>query len=481
MSANPSPDLLGPLLTPKSIAVVGASDDRDKLGGRMLGLLKDYEFRGRLWAVNPRATEVQGVPAYPSVAAIPDIVDRVQVAVPTHLVPQVIADCAAKGVRVAQIISSGFGESGADGRAMEATLVGTAREAGLRIVGPNCIGTYSPAGRLTFSSGVLLETGGISVVSQSGGIAYDLLMRGEHLGMRFRTVLSVGNCIDLDFPDYLELLSADDATRVIVLYIEGIRDGRRFIEVAKRVTQSKPILVLKGGRTPAGGEASMSHTGKLAGSYRVWQSAFRQTGIREVLSVEELLVGMMAVPHFAASHSIASRVALLGNGGGATVLAVDRCGDLGLPLSQLSRTTVDALKALGVPNLPIRGNPIDVPAPQLAANRGQTFGKILAALCADPGVDAVLIHLNLVPFTNMTDPQSALTAIVGELVKVDRNSKRVVAVLRSHGAGAAGDLRQQFHALILAAGLPAFGTVEEGLRGLQFTTAPCDPARGTRR
>jgi acyl-CoA synthetase (NDP forming) len=464
-----SPDLLGALLAPRSIAVVGASENRDKLGGRILGLLKDYGFVGNLWAVNAKAAMVQGVPSYPSVAAIPDAVERVQIAVPSHLVPQVIADCVSKGVRVAQIISSGFGESGERGKDLEVALVATAREAGLRIVGPNCIGTYSPQGRMTFSRGVTLEAGGISVVSQSGGIAYDLLLRGEHLGLRFRTVLSVGNCIDLDVPDYLDLLAGDSATRVIVLYIEGVRDGRRFIEAARRVTQRTPVLALKGGRSAAGGAASASHTGRLAGSYQVYEAVFRQTGIRPVLNVDELLVGMMACSYPVPQDHQEPGIALVGNGGGATVLAVDRCDDLGLSLSRLSPEGCDSLARVGMTNIADGGNPLDVPAPQLAADGGRVFGKILSTLCAEHSVGAVLIHLNLLPFMNMTDPEAALRAMVGALLQVDRRGKRLVAVLRSHGAAPTEDLRQRLRAELLAAGLPAFNSVDEGLLAIQVS------------
>lgn len=445
--------------------MAGASADQEKWGGRILSLLDDCKFEGRVYPVNQKVDQIGGRKCYPSVRAIPEPVDLVMVTVPAEVVPTVIADCVANGSIVAQIISSGFSEVGESGRILEGRVLEAARGGGLRLIGPNCMGIYSAVGRLSMTHGAHHRVGRISVISQSGGLSNDILLRGQRAGLMYNKIVSVGNCLDLDASDFLEHLMEDNSTTAVGLYIESSKHGRRLKELLEAITRKNPVVLLKGGRTVAGTKSVSSHTGNLAGSYATWQAMCRQTKVIEVKTLDEFVAALVACQYIKALHY--GGVALLGNGGGATVLACDTCEELGLELASLSPSTQAVIGGLtsiegGV------GNPLDLPTQRLIAKDGGLIANLVQAFCADSSVSSVVFHLNMGSgtFQGFQDPSALLLNIVNNLASVDRKAKVVAIVLRSNGARAIEEIRDYLMAQLQSKGFPVFQTTEQAFFAL---------------
>lgn len=345
-----------PILAPRSVAVVGASREPGKIGYNVLKRLIDGEFSGEIYPINPNAEEIFGLWCYPSVTQVPSVVDLAVLTVTDRLVGRVVEDCIAQGVEGVIIITAGFGETGPDGKAEEKALVQRARSAGLRIVGPNCMGVYNAAIKLNVTGMSPIPEGPLAFVSQSGGLGQELFHTAARNGTGFSYFISLGNEADVQFHEYLEYLEGDENTRTIMLYVEGLNDGRRFLEVAARVARSKPIVAIKGGATPAGSRSTVSHTGSLAGEDRIYEAAFRQAGIIRVQDPEELIemansLSVLPLPR-------GSRMGLLCDGGGyATLLsdAVER-HDLSVPV--LSPAIQEQLASL-MPHRASPRNPVE--------------------------------------------------------------------------------------------------------------------------
>ncbi|HSP74048.1 MAG TPA: CoA-binding protein, partial [Gaiellaceae bacterium] len=280
---------LSPLFAPRSVAVLGVSRRPEKLGYRLLQNVKERGFAGAVYPVNPSGEAILGYETVRSVAALPDGVELALVSLPAAAVPEAVEALARRRVRAAVVLSSGFGEVDADGRGIQAALLATARAAGLRLVGPNCMGVFSAPAKLngTYFWDLPRAAGRISVVSQSGAYG-GLIFR--HLGGRGLGVarfLSIGNQADVDLAEVLEFLADDAETALVACFVEALRDGRRFVEVAKRLTARKPLVVLKGGRSDAGRRAAGSHTGSLAGAWEVYRAAFARAGAVVAEETEE--------------------------------------------------------------------------------------------------------------------------------------------------------------------------------------------------
>jgi|YelNatPaOPRAMG01_1025707.scaffolds.fasta_scaffold06072_6 acetyl-CoA synthetase (ADP-forming) len=390
------------LFKPRSIAVVGASRQPGKIGYEILRNLKEYGYGGRIYPVNPQAKEILGLKAYPSISSIPDSVDMVVVSVPAHMVPDVIEEAGRKGVKVAVVISSGFKEIGRHD--LEEEIVLRARKYGMRILGPNIFGVvYTPA-RINASFGPKdVIPGHIAFITQSGalGIALMGMTIVEKIGVS--TIISIGNKSDIDDADLLEYLVGDEATKVILIYLEGVKDGKRFIEVARKVSTSKPVIVIKAGKTEVGAKAVASHTGSLAGNVLIYSTVFKQTGILEARSVEEAFDWARTF-----SYSPEYRdgdLVVVTNGGGAGVLVTDTLSMNGVQLSPPPETLVNALKPK-LPGFASLGNPIDVTG--MISNEGYVDAVMSALLD-----DKVGIVLAVYCQTAVTDP----TIIAGELIK----------------------------------------------------------------
>jgi acetyltransferase len=355
---------LDQLFSPSSIAIIGASQDIDKGGGFVLHGLLQSDFQGRLYAVNPKQTEIMGLKAYPTIIDIQDEIDVVIIAVAARIVPLVMAECAQKGVKFAVIHSAGFSELGAQGKELEDEMLGVARQGGIRIVGPNCMGLYNPRANLNtiLTEAYLIDDpGSIAFIGQSGNISENFISRGYELGLRYSKVVSIGNQSDLTIEDFLEYFAADPETKIIGCYIEGIKHGRYFLQLAKQVSLRKPVIVWKGGKTEAGISIAASHTGSLAGNRDVFEAALKQSGVVSATNLEELID--LAMGFTSPVIPAGNRLGLVAEAGSGTVTAADIYEELGLTIPSLSVETKQELDATlkGVAMVSLtRQNPVDL-------------------------------------------------------------------------------------------------------------------------
>ena len=326
--------LFDAIFNPETVAVVGASNALEKWGAGIFTRVLSSPTITRLYPINKTSAEVQGVKAYRSVRDLPEPVDFAAIVIPYPDVPEVIRDCVARGVKVALIITAGLGETGEEGARLEREILEIARRGGMRLIGPNCMGHFNMANDFsTIRAPLPIARGNIGVISQSGGFAMHILMCGMEVGAGFSKFVSVGNEIDLHFEDFLEYLGKDDETKVITGYIEGLRKGKDFFQLAKEISKNKPIVVVKVGRTEAGAKAARSHTSAIAGSDLVYDAMFRQSGVIRVDEVEELFDVASALLRQPLPKG--NRVAVLTSGGGFGCVTSDACERMGLKLASL--------------------------------------------------------------------------------------------------------------------------------------------------
>ena len=413
---------LSAVFRPRAIAVVGASDDPVKIGGRPLAFLLRHGYPGRVFPVNPARATVQGLRAFPSVAAIPEEVDLAIVVVPAERVEESLEAAAAKGIRAAIVFSSGFAEVGDHGRAAQARLRALAERTGLRIIGPNCQGFAHLPSRLvaTFASPFLepgLATGPIAMVSQSGAMAGMLYEMARAAGLGLNYWVSTGNEADVQAAEILAEVVEDPETRVACAYLEDIKDAGRFREALARAhRRGVPVFVLKSGRSAVGRRAASSHTGALAGEDAVYDAVFADWGAIRCADPAELL----ALPQaFLRYHEAGRRVAVLSNSGGLGVLSVDLCVDLGLIPADFTAATTAELRA-ALPDFAAAANPVDLTA-QMLTDPGM-LRRVLPALEADPGVDVIVFQIALLGAA--TD----LRRLVADVAAVAQRTAKVVAV-----------------------------------------------------
>jgi acetyl coenzyme A synthetase (ADP forming)-like protein len=414
---------------PASIAVVGANRERGKIGAEILHNLRSAGFTGALAPVHPTAPEIQGLTAYRRVVDIPGPVDLAVIAVPADRVLEAVDDCLTKGVRGICVISAGFSESGAAGRAREVALVERIRAAGCRLVGPNCMGLLNtdPAFRLnaTFSP-VYPPAGGVAMSTLSGALGLCILDYARRLNIGISSFVSVGNKADVSGNDLIQYWAEDPRTSVILLYLESFGNPKRFSEIARRVSRSKPIVAVKAGRSTAGARAASSHTGALASSDAVVDALFRQSGIIRTGTLEELFDVASLLAHQPIPRG--RRVAILTNAGGPGILAADACEAHGLELPALSDATRAELRSF-LPEAGSVANPVDM----LASAPADHFKRGLAAVLRDEQVDSVLV-IFIPPL--VTEPD-AVAAAIAESAGHEAEKPVLAIFMRSDGAPAA--------------------------------------------
>ncbi len=376
------------LFVPKSIAVIGASESSIAYGTRYLQSLLDYGYKGKLFAVNHNGENALGFKIYRSVADIPDDIDLASVFVPARFVPGVLQDCLKKKVKAAIVMSSGFSESGEEGRKLEEEIVGIARS-GIRVLGPNCFGTYCPRSGITIVTGATFtkETGGTALIAQSGQASEGIVYRSSGEGVRYSKVASYGNACNVNESDLLEYLMQDSDTKVVTSYLEGVKDGRRFFEIARTNAGKKPIIIWKVGLTQAGAAAAASHTGSLAGGPAVWDTFFRQTRSNKVGTLEELVdttVAFSCIPGGCGRNAV-----LISGGGSGGVIGADAAEAKGISLKPLATDVEEKLKKL----LPATGtsikNPLDIGNPHPSV---QLLQSVLEAIAASDQTDVIVIR-----------------------------------------------------------------------------------------
>jgi acyl-CoA synthetase (NDP forming) len=360
--------------------------------------LLDQGFKGQIYPVNPQANEIDGLKTYPSVTAIPGPVDLAIVLVPNQSALDVIRGCAAKGVKGAVLYTAGFSETGTQaGKVLEAELVRVAKAAGMRLIGPNGMGLYSPKTGLSFFPQVSKEPGPVGMVSHSGSLTNILGTIAAQKAIRFSKVISSGNECDLTAADFLTYLSQDADTGLIGAYIEGIKNGPDFLDALRKASLKKPVILWKVGLTAAGCRASASHTGAMAGSRKIWQGVVRQSGAVPVTGFEAFVDALMGFSMFPANPG--RRVAIISGPGGLAVSAAEACGRHGLQLADLQPDTQSDLAGLISYSGTSLRNPIDV---SLNAHFDiDIFTQTTRMVAADPGVDTlIVIGCGLTPETN---------------------------------------------------------------------------------
>ncbi len=454
------------MVHPRSIAVVGAA--RTKVGAfpGMFGCIRNFGFPGKLYPINPNAAEIDGVTAYPSLAALPEPVDLVVVSVPAPLVPATLRECAATGNKHIHIFSSGFKETGeSEGIRLQEEMAQIARDAGLHVIGPNCMGLYVPASRLLTWTAASDQSGPLAFVSQSGGHAQDFTnYAASRFGLHFSKVVSYGNALTLDSTDFLPYLAQDEQTRIIAMYLEGVKDGRRLLEQITLINRSKPVILLKGGLTDSGARTVASHTGSLAGGEKIWRAFFRQTGAVPVASLEEMAEVALAFHHLGACRG--RGVAVLGTGGGVGVAAADSCARAGLNLPALSPGLMEKLRKYIPPAGNMIRNPID--AHILLLNL-ELLGPTIELLAAEDALDMFIISLHLDWLYGIEDG-AHLERIVDYIAHEARKhtaGKPLAVVWRQYQPNdAIKNGRKRLERSLLAAGVPVYKGLDRAVRAM---------------
>lgn len=430
------------LFNPRSVAVIGASRSADKVGGAVVKNLLDSDFRGKIRPVNPNASEIQGVKCFKSIDKLPKV-DVAIIALPAIQVADAVRALAQKGVKNVVVVSAGFKEAGAEGKKLEDELKAIVDKHDLNLVGPNCLGLLTPSMNASFASAAP-NRGGIALLSQSGAVVTGMLSDLDQTG--FSAVISMGNQAALDVADYIEEMGADPGTMVISAYVESIPDGPAFVEAASRVSQKKPIVVIKGGQSATGQKASTSHTGSLGGAQAAYDAAFSRAGViaadnqEEFLDLSRLFASGQPLPK-------SRRMAVITNAGGPAILTTDAADKYGLEFAEFSDKTKAALEKLLPPETG-PGNPLDL----LGDAKSDRYRAAMRLLMDDPNVDGVIC---LATPQSMTDSNEIAKTMVGM-----SGTKPIICSFQ--GASAMAVPEQ----ILELGGVPNFATSERAARAL---------------
>jgi acetyltransferase len=397
------PHYLNHFFTPKSVAIVGASERPESVGYRILLNMQEAGFKGGLYPVNNKRDQILGLKVYHDLHAVPEELDLVVISTPAPTVPEVMRQCGEKGVNCVIIITAGFGELGEEGKKLQQEVLDIAHRYNIRIIGPNCLGVVRPSGFLnaTFGDGVVKD-GNLALLSQSGAVCTAILDWAKSQDIGFSTVVSMGGAADIDFGEVLDYLATDTKTTGILMYVEGIRDARRFLSGLKAAARMKPVILIKSGRHEAGVKAAMSHTGAMVGGDNVFDAAIARAGVVRAYSITEL---------FSAARVLANnyvvnedRLAIITNAGGPGVMSTDRAEDVGIKMAELSDASVTALNAV----LPVHwshANPVDI----LGDATSERYQQSLEICLKDDNIDGVLVILTP---QAMTDPTQVAQCII---------------------------------------------------------------------
>ncbi len=450
---------------PASVAIVGASAHDSETGWVVRFIDFGYGDKGEIYPINPNASEIHGLKAYPRVCDVPYPVEYAVFNIPARFAPQAMKDCVAKGVKFVHCYAAGFSETGTEqGKRLESEMAKIAREGGVRLLGPNCMGIYSPDSGMTFNEDFPKEKGRIAFISQSGAESTRLVFLAQDVNLCFSKVVSYGNASDLDSPDFLEYLAQDTETDVIALYIEGVKDGPRFISAVKKCMEEKPVVILKAGLTESGAGAAASHTASMGGAKSIWDAFFKQTGAIPALTMDEvadILQGLVRI-----KKPQGRRVAVIGRGGGIGVIAADICERAGLKVPPFSHETQQRLLQI----IPEAGagmrNPVETTVGMGGA--ADFYLRGLPIVDQDTETDIILIHMAIDVYgghtsdlvQQVTDSAYALCAVA------DSIKKPLAAALFPGGhpdtLRAVGAARDN----LTKCGIPVFSGVESASRSL---------------
>ena len=469
------------IFNPRTVAVIGASDS-DGFSQALMGT----KIRDGVFLVNPKYRELHGKRCYASILDVEGAIDYVIIAVPALLVPRVLGECIRKGVRTAHVFTAGFSETGSEERKILEDEVRNIARGKVSLVGPNCMGICCPKSGLAFIPDVLTEEGPIGVISQSGTFAEQFLSIGKLRNMKFSKVVSYGNAIDLDCPDFLEYLAHDSDTEVMALYVEGTRNGERLKAAMTEAAKLKPVLALKGGVTEHGRRAASSHTGSLAGSPEIWNSLFRQAGVIQVENFDELLDTTLALSCVPLPSG--KGTAIVTNSGGFSVLETDLCLKAGLEVPRFTQETIAELRKM----VPIAGtsinNPLDAwPIFYSMPGTTGTLGNAIETLARDKNIHSIALHFDEVRYLRHVFGEATedfLNELVRTMVQGCRYARdemgKTVVICVSLDAYSEDEVDRRYHLLAKKAFereqfpvYPALGAAIKALSNLYRYWAQC--------
>jgi len=453
---------------PRSVAVLGASTKERGGGNGFIRGMQEMEYEGRIYPINPGAEEIMGLRCYPSLAAVPEVPDLVIVAVGARRAEQALGECIAKGARNIHMFTAGFAETGEEeGADLAERLREVARRGNLNIVGPNCMGIYSPRGRLSPWGKLPTEVGPIAMITQSGALGSEFVRLAPDHGLFMTKVISYGNGYVLDCTDYLEHLEKDPETRYIGIYLEGVQDGAKLLRMVKRISAKKPIVVWKGGLTAAGARAAASHTGALAGQNAVWEAFFAQSGAVRVDSVEEMVDVLQALVRL--PRCTGRGVAVLGGAGGTSVAGADICVRHGLAVPTISENTQEELRTfIRLAGTSVR-NPMDV---GMQIRGPEDFLRVIEVVAEDPGIDIIMmvLHPFMMRFGGRRWAKKMMDGLV-DLAHSSQHRKPFCIAMRNPAENMEAErARLRIMRTFIDAGIPVFKTIERACRAIyKFT------------
>jgi acetyltransferase len=433
---------LTPLLDPRSVGIIGASERDGAIGTLIVRNMLEAGYTGRLFAVNPKHDEVQGVPCYATVEEVPHRLDLAVIATRADTVPMMVDCCGRAGVKAVVVVSGGFSEVGPRGKALERSVIETARRHRIRLLGPNCLGIIRPELGLnaTFARSGAIK-GSIGLISQSGALCAAILDWAKPNNVGFSAVVSLGSSRDIDFGEVLEYMISDPRTESLFLYVEGVRDARRFMSALRGAARVKPVLLMKVGRHPGVSNAVLSHSGAASGEDNVFDAALRRAGVIRLYTMGQLYAAASAL--FSHFRPRGNRLEIITNGGGPGVMAADRCADLDIPLSEFSEGTMAKLNEALPPSWS-KGNPVDI----LGDADVERYRKTVKAVLDGPNVDGALVMLT---------PQAAAdpVAVAKAVVELERESEKPLLT-----CWMGQELASPGRRVLSDAGIPTFRTPE---------------------
>ncbi len=454
---------------PRSIALLGASTKDRRGGNRFIETAKAMGYEGRVYPINPNAEEVLGYKCYPSLAAVPEVPDLVIVAVGAGRAEQALEECIAKGARNIHMFTAGFSETGEEeGDRLAARLRELAARGRLNIIGPNCMGIYSPRGRISPWGKLPTEVGPIAMITQSGALGGEFVRLAPDYGLLMSKAVSYGNGYVVDCTDLLEHLETDPDTKYIAMYLEGVQDGAKLLQMTRRISPKKPIVIWKGGLTAAGAKAAASHTGALAGQNAAWDAFFAQSGAIRVDSIEEMIDVLQALVRLPPCSG--RGVALVGGAGGTSVTAADAFARAGLSLPTISEHIQREIRTFIRVAGTIVLNPVDV---GMQARGPEDILHVLELLAEDPGIDIIIVvaHSFMARFVGRRWANRMQEGMVEFGQSLQQRKPFCVAMRNPAENLEAERARLRITKRFIDAGIPVFKNVERASRALQKFTS----------
>jgi len=464
------PDALEFLFHPHSVAIVGASENPATYGCFFMHHMLDYGFGGKIYPINTRQPEIMGIKAYPSLDDVPGTIDYVIHVIGVNQAPDLITQAARKGVRAIHILAGRAAETGRpEGKKLEAEILKRAREYGIRVLGPNCLGVFCPGSGLSFGFDFPREPGKVGALIQSGGNSTDLVHISALRGIRFSKVVSYGNALDINEIDLFRYFLNDPETGVIVSYIEGLKgNGREYLELVRRAATIKPVVICKGGRTSVGSRMTLSHTASLAGSADLWETAIRQAGAVPVKSLDQMV--NMAVAFSFLPPVKGKNVGIVGAGGGRSVLSADEWEENGFTVPPLPQEVRQELRARGSQLWDWIDNPADV---SITPGDPLTMSDVLSAIVKHPVFDFIAADAEEDPPFQKEAFIQHLTEDMQGYIKISRGCDKPFLIIFDERSPGIGEMdhynyrtRAELRTLLVREGLPFFPSVDEAAKAV---------------